>query len=220
MNQFASTTALVVLLSTLPSFGFDTQVFMKDGLKAVQTSLSSEFNQQLLPDHNCPIQDSETFENMAFKNGKIMSAIQTVQTVITELDPEVARRQADQSRCGACRQENIVSSFVAVSAEKIKDDSRCDNRPMETLVQEFSSKQEVQNYSAAVLQGRNEEGERLAENCPNPCVYYITTAQTPLPSGNIHLTLTVQCGHPRRDGILSAIYNFRAGVIHQWTCRR
>jgi hypothetical protein len=220
MSQVVPTTILVILLSTLQTFAFETQVFMQDGLKAVQTSLSDQFSQQLSGDQQCPAQDSETVENLALKNGKIMSAISTVQAVITEIDPEVSRRQQDQSRCGACRQENIVSSFVAVHAEKIKDDARCDNRPMETLVQEFTSKQEVQNYSAAVLQGRNEEGERMAANCPNPCVYFITTAQTPLPSGNIHLTLTIQCGHPRKDGILSAIYNFHAGVIHQWTCRR
>ena len=220
MRLWTSVAVWVALFSTVPSFGFDTNEFMKNGLSATQNSLSDHFRAELAGDHHCPAAGLEITENVAQKNGKIMSAIGTVQAVITETEASVSRRQADQTRCGSCLQKNIVSSFVAVSPEKIKDDAQCDNRPMETLEHSFASKQEVQNYSSAVLQGRNPEGERLAENCPNPCVYYITTAQTPLANGNIHLTLTVQCGYPRKDNILSAVYNFRAGVIHQWTCQR
>lgn len=191
---------------------------MKAGLSEVQTSLKQSFQTQLNSSADCPDSGSATLEKLFEKKGGIMSAVGTVQGVIKLTEPKSAELRADQSKCGTCTQSNIVSPFAAVNPEKVIEDLDCSNMPKETFTGVFNNTQEIQSYTQDVLQGNNDDGERLLDGCPDPCAYYITTAQTPVAGGKQHLTLTVQCGNPRRDSIFSASYSYKAGVIHNWAC--
>ncbi len=198
----------------------DTQTFMKQGLEEVQLSLRENFKSQLMTDKSCPAGGTEVVENMVEKKGKLLSAVGTMQSILSETASAVGPRKADASRCGSCKQTNVISTFAAVSPEKITSTSECENRPTETFAQDFSDSKDLQDYTQDLLKGKGDDGKRLEKNCPNPCAYYITTAQTALADDKTHLTLTIQCGQPRKDGILSASYNFKAGLIQQWTCTK
>jgi len=197
-----------------------TQTFMKDGLSQLQSSLNEHFKSQLVTDKSCPSGGAEVVDNIAEQKGKLLSALGTMQSLLNQTTAAVNARKTDNSRCGACKQTNVVSSFAVVHPEKTVLSPECENRPSETFAQDFSTAKEIQDFTQDLLKGKGADGERLADNCPNPCAYYITTAQTPLPSGATHLTLTIQCGQPRKDSIFSAAYIFKAGMIQQWTCLR
>lgn len=192
--------------------------FMQAGLSDVQSTLKDSFKTDLNSAGGCPDPGSETFANLYEKKGKILSAAATVQTVIKLTDPKTSELMTDNLKCGSCSQVNIVSQFAAVNPDETIDDPQCADRPKETFTETFDSAQDLQRYTQDILQAKSDDGKRLAQNCPDPCAYYITTAQTPLTAGKTHLTLAVQCGNPRKKGILASVYSYKAGVIHNWSC--
>jgi hypothetical protein len=196
----------------------DIAPFLKDGLTQTVTSLGDHFQTQLNSSATCPDGGSEIAENVVEKKGTLLSAMGLIQSALSQAQPTVTAQQADQSRCGSCQQNNVVSSYVTAYPEKTVADSKCNNRPSKTFSKDFNAAKAAQDYSQQILQGQNDDGSSLAGQCPNPCAYYITTAQTALANGATHLTLTVQCGEPRGESIFSATYAFKAGVIHQWSC--
>ncbi|MGZ5278473.1 MAG: hypothetical protein ACXWC9_00925 [Pseudobdellovibrionaceae bacterium] len=223
--RLAASFSMTILISiftalSVPALAQDTQTFMKDGFKELQASLSERFKSQLITDKSCPSGSAEVVENLAEQKGKLLSAIGTMQSILNQTTAAVNARKNDSSRCGSCKQTNVVSSFAIVSPEKTILSPECENRPSETFAKDFSNAKEIQDFTQDLLKGKGSDGERLADNCPNPCAYYITTAQTLLASGDTHLTLTIQCGQPRKDSIFSAAYIFKAGMIQQWTCSR
>jgi hypothetical protein len=197
---------------------FDITSFMKEGMTQTQISLSEHFQTQLNPGASCPAGGSETVDGLAERKGTLRTAMGTMQSVLNQAQETVKARQADQSRCGTCHQVNVVSAYVTVYPEKVVLNPNCNNRPSRTFSRDFPTTQDAKSYSQAILQGDGNEGASLVNVCPNPCAYYITTAQTALPRGGTHLTLTIQCGEPRRDSIFSASYDFKSGALHQWSC--
>lgn len=217
---FSCLTFFTAFLTIENAKAFDISAFMKDGLTQTVTSLGERFQTQLNSDATCPDGGSETVENVVEKKGTLMSAISTIQAVLDQTQATVTERKADHGRCGSCQQINVVSSFVSVHPEKNIANSKCDNRPSKTFSMDFNTSKAAQDYSQQILQGQNDEGSALAQQCPNPCAYYITTAQTSLANGATHLTLAIQCGSPRAESIFSATYAFQAGAIHQWSCAK
>jgi hypothetical protein len=209
---------LSISISAVAQATPDIQTFLKHGLEEVQISLGENFKSQLMTDKSCPAGGTEVVENMVEKKGKLLSAVGTMQSILSETSASMGPRKADASRCGSCKQTNVVSTFAVVNPEKTTSTPECENRPTETFAQNFANSKDLQDYTQDLLKGKGDDGKRLEKNCPNPCAYYITTAQTVLPDGKTHLTLAIQCGQPRKDGIFSASYNFKAGLIHQWTC--
>lgn len=198
----------------------DIQSFMQHGLSEVQISLKDSFQQQLIHDTSCPADGSLVIDNVFEKKGKLMTALGTMQAILNEMAPIVTSRQSDISRCGSCKQTNVISSLAMVSPEKVVSAPECENRPTETFARDFDNTKDIQEFTQDLLKGKGDDGKRLEKNCPNPCAYYITTAQTVLPAGRTHLTLTIQCGQPRKDSIFAAAYIFKSGLVHQWACSK
>ncbi len=213
-------TLISLLISSFSAFAFDLPTFMNDGLTHTKAALQDRFKNQLVVDTSCPASGSQVVPNLTEKKSNLLGAMKTVQAVITDTEAAVNARKTDVSRCGSCKQTNVVSAFAAVNPEKFVLNPACDNRPSETFSKDFASQKDIQTYTQALLQGSSEDGQRLSDNCPNPCTYYITTSQTVLANGATHVALTIQCGQPRKDSVFTAAYVFKAGVIHQWSCNR
>lgn len=200
---------------------FNKQEFLKEGVSMTQNSLQSLMKDLSLADsRSCPSGGTEFVENIRQEKGKIFSFMDRVDDVRDSVKPALRERQADSQRCGSCKQTNVVSLVTSVSPEETRFTPECTNRPAETLSVNLESKSSIKDFIGNVLQGRNSEGKRLYKACPDPCAFYVTSAETDLPDGRALLTLTVQCGQPRKSSIFSAKYDFQSGLIHQWTCSK
>lgn len=200
---------------------YDKEPFMQIGLgmvkKDVQTFLK---DLGLASSSSCPKAGIEVVEKISSKVGKVLKAPNYIDDVIDSVKPNVEDKRNDNSKCGSCQQVNVVSYLAAISPQRIATNSMCDNMPAETFVADLDDKHDISKFTEAILTGANNEGKKLANACPDPCSYYITTAQTTYNNGKTHLTLTVQCGQPRKDSIFSANYDYNGGLIHQWTCQK
>lgn len=199
---------------------FDKQSFMHEGLLKVEDDLLVLGRENLPQDSSCPAGGNQVFENMFWIKDSLFSALNSIDNLMDSVHPTLQEKQSEANRCGSCRQNNLVSSIATISPERVATVPECEGRPVETFRLNLKDKSDVKNFIQDLLRGRNSEGQRLASGCPDPCAYYVNTAQTELPNGDTHLTLTVQCGQPRRDSIFSARYEYNAGVIHQWSCSK
>jgi hypothetical protein len=199
---------------------FNKQAFMHEGLLKVEDELLILSRDTLPQDPSCPAGGHLVFENMFWIKDTLFTAMNSIDQLTDNVKPAIDQKRAENNRCGSCRQNNLVSSIASISPERTVTVPECQNRPEETFHLNIKSKKEIAKFTEALLKGKNTEGKRLAAGCPDPCAYYVNTAQTNLPSGDIHLALTVQCGQPRKDSVFSATYEYNSGVIHQWTCSK
>ncbi len=200
---------------------FDKESFMKEGLHMVQTSLETHRKDLgLASDSACPAEGMDLIEDIHETKGALANALDSMDEMMKVISPTVAKKKSDVGRCGACKQTNVVSSYASISPEKTMPIPECGNRAAETFAIDVASKEGAKDFTEKLLSGDNAEGKRLQAACPDPCAYYVTTAQTQQDNGTTHLTLTVQCGQPRKGSVLFATYEYKAGVVHQWTCSK
>lgn len=207
-----------LMIGVSASAQLDTVNFLQQGFKEMQTQRNEAYQTQLNSHGDCPEGGTQVFDKLVEKKSGVLSAASAVQGVIKQTEPKVVELQSENNRCGSCNQENLISQFAVVHPEKVIQDPFCDNRPTRTFQKIFASTQAIQSYTQSILQGKGEEGQSLLAGCPDPCAYYISTAQTPAEKGQTHVTLTVQCGQPRKDNIFTAQYSFKAGVLQSWSC--
>lgn len=199
---------------------FDKHQFLREGLSRTQESLE-DIAKDLTPanDRTCPDAGTVVLENLSQEKGKVFSIADRIDDVRDAVKPQRDQLQSDRSRCGSCQQNNVVSLYTSISPEKHQYSAQCENRPTETLNVNVKDKSEVKGFIEAVLTGKNAEGKRLHKSCPDPCSFYITSAETEA-HGRKQVTLTVQCGQPRNGSIFSAKYDYKSGLVHQWTCSK
>ncbi|MEZ0391098.1 MAG: hypothetical protein ACAH59_02710 [Pseudobdellovibrionaceae bacterium] len=200
---------------------FDKDSFMQEGLGLLKSSLENHLKDTgLAGNSECPESGLEIVEKIESKKGTLMNATASVDEIMLSVKPKVDEKQADTSRCGTCQQKNLVSYLASINPVKIRPVVECESMPAQTFVADLKDKEDIKRYTENTLQGTNSEGKQMAKACPSPCSYYVTTAQTPLNNGKTHLTLTVQCGQPRKDSVLTADYDFKGGLVHQWVCSK
>lgn len=199
---------------------FDKNAFLKEGLVSLTEKLSTQVQEALPVDASCPAGGTEFHENLAATRGKIFSAVDSIRNLIDSIHPRAQALQTENARCGACRQNNVVSVYASASPEQFTVVPECQGRKGETFSVDVRDKSQIKDFTEEILTGRNNEGQRIQRACPDPCAYYVSTAQTGLADGWTHVTLTVQCGPPRSQSVFSASYEFRGGLIHQWSCSK
>lgn len=211
---------LCVLDSPALAQNFDKATFMRQGLQAVTQTLDQKRNEfGLVTSASCPAAGSQVIENLAAENGKVFSAIDSIDDVMDAVKTHIPAKMADNTKCGSCVQWNLVSRYASASPRDYDVTTSCESRPPKTFSMIAESKEDLKEKLEDILTGRSSEGRDLQRACPDPCSYYTTTAQTDLGGDRKHLALTVQCGPPRVDSIFSAVYEFKAGLIHQWSCK-
>ena len=167
-------------------------------------------------DPSCPAGGIELIESSQNFEGSLLKAQGFLLQLQTFMNKEKTKVSLDQTKCGDCKQKNLVTT-VSISRPKAPQySSICENRSTEGFQKEFESSAEAVRYSKAVMDGKNKEGQLLRSVCPDPCSYYVYTGETPLPSKNVRLSLVVRCGQPR--GSLFATYLYSAALVKQWTC--
>lgn len=219
-KNFAQFISLILIGLSFSSSGFSLEVseFMKPGFIEMKSELWETFKNELSQSNECPRGGEVVYPDLAQKKSPALMAANTVQGVIAQTDAQMKSLLTENNRCGVCTQQNIISQFAVIHPDFTIDNSFCENRPTKTIQKILNTTQEVKTYTQAVLQGSNEEGAAMAKDCPNPCAYYVTTAQTPTADLKTHLTMTVQCGMPRRDPIFTAQYSYKAGLLQNWSC--
>ena len=167
-------------------------------------------------DAACPSGGTQVIEAAKSFEGSLLKA----QGLLLQLQNVVGSEQrkilADNSKCGECKQKNIVST---VSISRPKDPSYsaiCENRTTEGFTKDFANASDAARYTKAVMDGKNSEGQMLRNVCPDPCSYYVYTGETRVNENQIRLNLVVRCGQPR--GSLFATYLYSGAVVQQWTC--
>jgi hypothetical protein len=197
----------------------DNNCILKKGASTV-TAKIIEHQKAVNPpqDSACPADGSATYDSLAQGRGSISDSESTVESLIRSISKQYENLKADNQRCGSCRQKNVVSIYTTSVPAKIRFAAECSNMPTSVIEKEFDHKVEIASYLARTLKGSNQDGQYLAQQCPDPCSYYITSARTPLINDQERLTLAVQCGQPRAGFILTAAYDYKVGIVHSWTC--
>jgi hypothetical protein len=202
------------------SESFDKRVFLKEGLSSLTEALNSRTQEALPTDPSCPAGGTEFVQDLAGRTGKVFAAVDAIRDLMSALKPNVQAASVERTRCGSCRQNNVVSPYASASPQEYRVVPECQGRKGETFSVDVTDKSEIKDFTEEILTGKNSEGQRIQRACPDPCAYYVTTAQTDMANGKTHVTLTVQCGPPRARSVFSAAYEFRGGLIHQWSCSK
>lgn len=225
MKTLSKTLLVLCFVQSMSSSSFAnegaTAEFLNIGLTMTANALK-DLSKDLTPkdSKSCPAGGSEVVPNLRSEKGKIFSIADRVDDVRDGIKPALRERETENKRCGACKQNNMVSLVTTISPEKTVTDPTCANRPAETFTVNLESKSSVKGFLESVLRGENAEGKRLHQGCPDPCSFYVTTAETEAQGDRTYLTLTVQCGQPRKDSLLTAKYDYKSGLVHQWTCSK
>lgn len=169
-----------------------------------------------MQDPDCPEAGVVTTSLAQQIEGGIMGAEGMIQQMQQILKSEAGKVALDQSKCGVCAQNNVVSP-VTISRPKFPGyQSFCENRATEIVRGDFNSESEAARFVKNALQGNGSDGERLYAACPDPCSFYVYNGQTTLANGKTRLNVVVQCGMPK-GGIFSK-YVFNGALVHEWTC--
>ena len=225
MNMKILAIASTASLLSLFAFGADPcdqNCIIKNG-ESIATSKIVQYLKTQNPsqDTSCPTDGSLNYSSVTQGQGTLMNTENTVKSLIESVAPRAIQLKADASHCGGCVQKNIVSIYSTSIPANTRFAAQCSSMPTNTLEKDFNYKLEIASYINNTLRGNNQDGQFLSNQCPSPCSFYITSAQTPAANNHEHLTLTVQCNQPRAGNFLaiaSAPYNYNVGILHSWTC--
>lgn len=171
-------------------------------------------------DQGCPQPGIRTQQSPTGFSGTLSSAERFLSQVSQSLRGEAAALQSETRRCGACRQNNVVSFVTTTRPITVSQSDRCNSVPTQKFRGEFADQNRGQRFVKDVLDGKNSEGQQLAAGCPDPCSYYVYSASTPMSNGGVRINLVVQCGQPRSGGVVFAKYGFGGALVQEWTCSR
>lgn len=189
------------------------------GYQSLEKSVSeSAKSDSLAQDSQCPVQGYNFVKNVGSNQGSFLSISNMVTKQIMINEKNIERLKFDKSKCGKCIQNNKISNVNFVSPMNPSRNNSCENRDSATIQIIKNTKAEIETFSSDTLSGSNQEGQKLNAQCPNPCAFYVTSAQTPLKNGKIQLTLNVQCGQPRSGYF--ATYLVESSYIHEWSCSK
>ncbi len=176
-------------------------------------------NPAFVQDPSCPTPGSETIKNAITGTGKAMTSAKIIKDMVAQSTTKRDLIMSDRSRCGACKQINLVSTFTTSAPNQLKLDSSCPT-PFASNFQKELNNQDIEAFANDTIRGRNAQGQQFANACSNACNLYTATASTPLSSATSRLNLTILCGQPRVGSILSATYDLSVGFVHQWVCAK
>ena len=168
-------------------------------------------------DPACPAPGYQVVHPVETGTGKAVSSATTILGMINSAAGERAKLQNDTTKCGPCKQTNIVSTFSTSAPSELRSDVICANPFARNFQHDFNN-QDIESYATDILRGKNPEGAKLNSDCPDTCSLYTASAQTPLTSSTSRLDMTVSCGPQRQGKIVFAIYNFTVGLVQQWSC--
>lgn len=215
------TFAIAVLLSTS---GYAGTASNSDALLASQAQVAiSEFSNQLtaepLPPSSsgCPISGYKIIPGSEKKTGSLMNAKKHLRG-LSALALSQAKDLMATNACESCQQTLQATPFLITSPSKVAYKEMCDNRPTVSFEADFQSDSEAESYTQAILNKKNQEGQRLYAGCPDPCAFTVYAGKRTLDNGKVRSTMTVQCGQPRNTSILFAKYHFSYGTALRWTC--
>ncbi len=220
-SHFINMTVIVLAsLISIPSFAAsdcDESCQHQRTLRTVrEKTIDSSFQSE--QDANCPEGGADLVNLSKSLEGSLLSANQSLRQI------EIAAAQASQAvfqdtkKCGSCRQKNLISS-VSISRPKSPGfDQSCQSRPTESFEGLFRNKSESAAFVKSVLDGNNKEGQILRQSCPDPCSYYVYTAETQVGPTQTRVQLVVRCGQPR-GGVFSK-YIYSGALVHQWSCTK
>ncbi len=167
----------------------------------------------------CPDAGFVVSPTLEATQGSIVSSANIISGLVSRTPALVSKLNADRSHCGVCREMNTLTTFTTTSPQSISSDVSCQSQPVENVRIELENS-EIESYVNQTLTGKNQEGQRLHQNCPQSCSFYVVSGQTSISASRSRLNLTVLCGQPRKGSLLFSSYIFTVGVIQQWACAK
>ncbi len=168
---------------------------------------------------DCPASGSELIKDVQTDVGKAMTSKKIILEMVNQTAATRVKYEKDASRCGACKQVNLVSTYTTSSPNQPKPDQVCAT-PFARNFQHEMNNQDIEAFANDTLRGKNAEGQKFGVDCSNTCNMYTASAETPLTPTTSRLNLTILCGPPRVGTVVFATYDLSVGFIHQWVCTK
>lgn len=212
-RQLVLISLFLVLTNTLQAFGASKH---EEALAIVNDAVT-DFSKSGPQDASCPHSGMETLE-IGKIEGRLPSARDSITKIQQLTETEAKMILGKSNKCGTCKQNNVMTTINVTRPMTDKKVQACENLKTEVIRSEFTDHQNMEAFVQAVLDGKNQEGQRIYAACPNPCSFYVYSASTVLPNGQLRSNLYVQCGQPR-SGLLGK-YTFSGAVTQEWTCSK
>ncbi len=217
-NKIGGSMKSFLMVLTLVSFQFSNAASSVQE-QAIPVMLKSVLagNPPSAQDPACPAAGYQVVNPVETGNGKAVSSSTTIVGMINSAAGQREKLQNDTTKCGPCKQANLVSTFSTSAPSELRSDVTC-AAPFARNFQHDFNNPDIESYATDILRGKNPEGAKLNSNCPDSCSLYTASAQTPLTASTSRLDMTVFCGPQKQGNILFAIYNLTVGFVHQWSC--